>query len=234
MEAWEGLQVLEGLNCVKTRSPKWKGVCNLIVVGVPLFVRRNESAGGRSAFFILRIVSSTNFPGQFCQGARDLQVPAELWLSAHWDPSHGLWAFSHSASQGSPEIPYFAWRTFLGFLSALLLRCLFTPQIHCIWEDHCVLYSGFESHDFQDGSAHLHVASVPLVEGKGRVPPAHCLVSPSGVVHESQSGARGPNVLFPSAPASSATPCPTATWSILNRCCLQHLGLAVRGWEMLT
>lgn len=53
-----------------------------------------------------------------------------------------------------------------------------------------------------DGSAHLYVARVLLVQGKGLVPPAHCLVNPFGAAHESQSGARGPNALLPSASAS--------------------------------
>lgn len=58
--------------------------------------------------------SSINFTGQFCQGAQDLQVPAKLWRSAHWDP----WAVDPCIS--SPEIPSFAWETLLGLLSALL------------------------------------------------------------------------------------------------------------------
>lgn len=151
-------------------------------------------------------------------------------------PSHRLWAFSHPASQGLAEIPCLAWRTFLGFLSAFPLEVFvhLTDPLH-LGRPSWPLQWFWESWLFpRDGSAHLQVASVLLLQGKGLVPPAHCLVSPFGAVHESQSGARGPNVLLPSASASWAAPCPTATRSILNRCCLQHLGLAVRGWEMLT
>lgn len=54
----------------------------------------------------------------------------------------------------------------------------------------------------RDGCAHLRVARVLLDQGKGLVPPVHCLVNPFGVVHESQSGARGPNALLSSASAS--------------------------------
>lgn len=71
--------------------------------------------------------SSINFPGQFCQGAQDLQVPAELWHCAH-----GLQALRHPSLHCSPEIPRFAGWSFLGPLSALLKRWLvhITGSLH--------------------------------------------------------------------------------------------------------
>lgn len=112
--------------------------------------------------------SSRNFPGQFCRGAQDLQVPAKLWRSARCAPSHGLWASSRPSSHCSPETPCFARWTFLGLPSALLKRWLVRipfggvtvpfPMVLRLMT--CPL----------DGDADLHVGSVKPVEGKGLVP----------------------------------------------------------------
>lgn len=84
----------------------------------------------------------------------------------------------------------------------------------------------------QDGSAHLHVARVLLVQRLFLLPTALSTLWSSPWIPVWCQGGKCPAPLCLS--LLSSTLCPTATRSILNRCCLQHLGLAVRGWEMLT